>query len=70
MTTSAQQDVLSTEEIACLRACADGRTPDAEMVRRLVAKGMLQPDGGNAPTPAGWHALDVDAPGVVPGIDN
>jgi hypothetical protein len=36
----------------------------------LVAKGMLQDaDGRHALTPAGYHALHVDQPGGVPGID-
>lgn len=70
MTTSSQQDVLSTDEIACLRACAEGHEPDPAMVRTLAAKGMLQADDGHELTPAGRHALDVGAAGVVPGIDN
>jgi hypothetical protein len=71
MTTTSQPDVLSTEELACLRACALGRDPDPVMVRTLAAKGMLQTDNGHVLTPAGRHALDVGAAGVVvPGIDN
>lgn len=71
MTTTSQQDVLSTGEIACLRACAEGREPDPAMVRTLAAKGMLQDGDGHELTPAGLHALDVGAAGVVvPGIDN
>jgi hypothetical protein len=70
MTTTSQQVVLSTEEIACLRACAEGGDPDPRMLRALAAKGMVQAGDGHALTPAGRHALDVGAPGVVPGIDN
>lgn len=72
MTTTAQQTVLSDAELACLRDCAKGlRGMDADAVRALVAKGMLQDDGeGHGLTPAGHHALHVGQPGVsVPGID-
>lgn len=72
MTTTAQQTVLSDAELACLRDCAKGaRDMDPEAVHALVAKGMLQDDGGgHALTPAGHHALHVEQPGVsVPGID-
>jgi hypothetical protein len=70
MTTTSQQEVLSTEEIDCLRACAEGRNPDPAMLRTLAAKGMLQAGDGHVLTPAGRHALDVGAAGIVPGIDN
>lgn len=72
MTTTTQQSVLSDAELACLRDCAKGaRDMDSDAVHALVAKGMLQDDGGGpALTPAGHHALHVEQSGVsVPGID-
>jgi hypothetical protein len=70
MTTSAQQTVLSTEELDALRACAQGGAIAPAMREALAAKGMLaSPAPGASPTPAGQHALDVHSPGRVPGID-
>ena len=71
MTTSAQQTVLSVDELSCLRAVAtgEGTVRDAH-VQSLVAKGMLVSVAESTTlTPAGHHALHVDEPGVVPGID-
>jgi hypothetical protein len=73
VTTSAQQTVLTDDELACLRRIAQGEAaavPDAAKAA-LVAKGMLAGDPA-APatlTPAGRHAVDVAGPGMVPGID-
>ena len=76
MTTSAQQTVLTGDEISCLRDVARGmpRLADDPMVRALVAKGMLDADDADDAnrhtlTPAGRHAVDVAGPGMVPGID-
>ena len=73
MTTTAQQNILSGDELRCLRAIACG-TQDASQETQckvLVAKGMLQGDSqtGYLLTPAGEHAIHVDLPGRVPGID-
>lgn len=70
MTTSDQPQVLETAELAALRALAKGdeSTVPASVCAALVAKGMLGPDG--CLTPAGEHAIHVDEPGQVPGIDN
>ena len=70
MTTSDQPSVLETAELAALRALARGdeSTVPGAMCRALAAKGMLAPDG--CLTPAGEHAIHVDDPGRVPGIDN
>ena len=70
MTTSTQQTVLSVDELNCLRTVAtgDGNIRDAH-VQSLVAKGMLVSADPAALTPAGHHALHVDEPGMVPGID-
>ena len=75
MTTSTQQTVLTTEELACLRALAQGTAPAAgqdSMVEALAAKGMLSTDNTarHVLTPAGHHALNVDMPGTLPGIDS
>jgi hypothetical protein len=71
VTTSSQQTVLSASELACLQDCARGMPAvDPTTAGTLVAKGMLQDaDGRHALTPAGYHALHVDQPGGVPGID-
>lgn len=73
MTTSAQQTVLTDNEIACLRDVAQGQSrPAADpVVCALVAKGMLDPDDADRRTltPAGQHAINVTGPGMVPGID-
>ena len=71
MTTTSQQTVLSNAELTCLLDCARG-TPVVDRVtaEALVAKGMLEDaDGNHVLTPAGHHALHVDQPGAVPGID-
>lgn len=71
MTTSSQQSVLSAAELACLLECSRGQSvTNHAAVHELVAKGMLQAGtDGHALTPAGHHALHVDQPGTVPGID-
>ena len=70
MTTSEQPSVLETGELAALRALARGDefTVPAALCATLAAKGMLGPDG--TLTPAGEHAIHVDEPGQVPGLDN
>jgi hypothetical protein len=71
VTTTSQQTVLSNAELTCLLDCARG-TPvvDHVIAQALVAKGMLEDaDGNHVLTPAGHHALHVDQPGAVPGID-
>lgn len=73
MTTTAQQQVLTEDEIECLRLIALGRLAESggRLVIALRAKGML--DGDSEPprlTPAGQHAVDACAPGTVPGLDN
>lgn len=74
MTTSAQQTTLSVDELACLRAIAEGvaRPPEDPAVCALLAKGMLDADDGahHTLTPAGLHAVNVAGPGEVPGIDS
>lgn len=70
MTTSDQPSVLQTGELAALRALSRGDrgVVPASMCETLAAKGMLGDDGRL--TPAGDHAIHVDEPGQVPGIDN
>ena len=73
MTTSTQQMVLTAAELTCLRDVAEGRAraaTDAD-VQALVAKGMLSGDDSSRHTltPAGHHAIHVDEPGMLPGID-
>lgn len=73
MTTSTQPTVLSTEELACLRACAEGRgQADAgPLLASLAAKGMLDVhDGHPALTPAARHVLNPGEPGTLPGLDS
>lgn len=73
MTTTAQQTVLNTDELACLRAIDTGSGgQDEHLVQALVAKGMLSPerDGEVRLTPAGRLAIHMPGPGDVPGIDN
>ena len=43
MTTSSQHSVLTADELACLRECAQGRSipDDASTLAALAAKGML-----------------------------
>ncbi len=72
MTTSAQQTVLTEEELRCLRSVAKGaaQPSDETTIAALAAKGMI--DGSQtsaALTPAGQHAIHVSEPGRVPGID-
>jgi len=72
MTTSTQQTVLTEEELRCLLAVANGsvQSSDAPTIEALAAKGMI--DGTQASavlTPAGQHAIHVEQPGRVPGID-
>ena len=71
VTTTSQQTVLSNAELTCLLDCARG-TPvvDHGTAQALVAKGMLEDaDGNHVLTPAGHHALHVDQPGALSGID-
>ena len=70
MTTSDQPSVLETGELAALRALARGdeSTVPGAMCRALAAKGKLSPDVRL--TPAGEHAIHVDEPGQVHGLDN
>lgn len=72
MTTSQQPAPLSTDEIACLRACMHNAHAVAPDVREaLAAKGMLQREAGHyLLTPAGRHVLNIGEPGIVPGVDN
>lgn len=73
MTTSTQQAVLTAEEMACLRDCAEGNAGprDAALLAALSAKGLVQPgEGRPVLTPAGQHLLHGGEPGIVPGLDN
>ena len=72
MTTSAQPSVLSERELAALRLLAvDARARiDETLVEDLLAKGMLQSSWDRALSPAGRHAIHVERPGVVLGVDN
>ena len=73
MTTSSQHSVLTADELACLRECAQGRSilDDASTLAALAAKGMLDlRDGRYVLTPAADHLLHAGEPGTVPGIDN
>lgn len=72
MTTSAQQSVLTEEEIRCLLAIAndDLQFSDQPTLETLAAKGMIDSARSTAVlTPAGQHAIHVSEPGQVPGID-
>jgi len=71
VTTTSQQTVLSTAELLCLEECERGTAVvDHAIAQALVSKGMLEDaDGHPVLTPAGHHALHVDQPGAVPGID-
>ena len=65
--------MLTADELACLRECAQGRClpEDADTLAALAAKGMLDHhDGRYALTPAAQHVLHAGEPGTVPGIDN
>lgn len=72
MTTSSQPSVLSERELTALRVLAvDARARiDATLVDDLLAKGMLQSSWDRSLSPAGRHAIHVERPGMVPGIDN
>lgn len=72
MTTSAQQTVLTEEELRCLRAAANGdlQHSDQPTIEALAAKGMIDgTQAGAVLTPAGNHAIHVEQPGNIPGID-
>ncbi|GAB2515594.1 hypothetical protein [Lysobacter humi (ex Lee et al. 2017)] len=72
MTTSSQPTVLTERELAALRLLAvDGRAKiDKTLEDDLYAKGMLQSSWDRCLSPAGRHAIHVERPGMVPGIDN
>ena len=74
MTTSAQQTVLTAEEMACLRDCAEGNAGprDAALLASVTAKGLVQAGDDRRPTltPAGHHLLHGHVPGTVPGLDS
>lgn len=72
MTTSSQPSVLSERELAALRLLAmDARAKiDEALVEDLLAKGMLQSSWDRNLSPAGRHAIHVDRPGIVLGVDN
>jgi hypothetical protein len=72
MTTSSQPSVLTERELSALRLLAvDARARlDAALVDDLLAKGMLQSSWDRSLSPAGRHAIHVERPGMVPGIDN
>ncbi len=72
MTTSSQPSVLSERELTALRVLAvDARARiDEALVDDLLAKGMLQSSWDRSLSPAGRHAIHVERPGMVPGIDN
>lgn len=71
MTTSSQPSVLTTEELASLRDCAEGREIVPAACEALAAKGLLQrEDGHYILTPAARHTLHQNGFGMVPGIDN
>lgn len=72
MTTSAQQTVLTAQELESLRQFASGTGDcDRTQLAALAAKGMIDDADAASPalTPAGHHALHVGSPGSVPGID-
>lgn len=70
MTTSSQPSPLSVRELDALRRCAlDPHAVDATLRGELAAKGMLQSESGDL-TPAGQHALHVNADDPLPGLDN
>lgn len=72
MTTSSQPSVLSERELAALRLLAmDARAKiDESLVDDLLAKGMLQSSLDRSLSPAGRHAIHVERPGMVLGVDN
>jgi hypothetical protein len=72
MSTSEQPSVLTERELAALRLLSlDARARiDESLVEDLLAKGMLQSSRDRTLSPAGRHAIHVDRPGVVLGVDN
>lgn len=72
MTTSAQPEVLTNQELAAMRAiAADCEAPvDEDIEAALRAKGMLQAGAPRKLTPAGDHAIHIGEGGVLPGLDN
>lgn len=72
MTTSSQPTVLSERELAALRVLSmDARANiDERLVDDLLAKGMLQSSWDRQLSPAGRHAIHVERPGIVLGLDN
>ena len=72
MTTTAQQTVLSTEELAALTAIDASEAVDPGIAASLIAKGMVSLDASADPrlTPAGRLAIHMPGAGDVPGIDN
>ena len=73
MTTSTQQAVLTAEEMACLRDCAEGNAGprDAALLASLSAKGLVEGTGDRPVlTPAGQHLVHGRDPGTVPGLDS
>lgn len=72
MTTSSQPSVLSERELSALRLLAvdaQARIDDA-LVEDLLAKGMLRSAWDRSLSPAGRHAIHVERPGMVLGVDN
>lgn len=72
MTTSSQPCVLTERELSALRVLAvDTRAAiDEGLVGDLLAKGMLQSSWDRQLSPAGRHAIHVERPGMVIGVDN
>lgn len=72
MSTSSQPSVLSARELCALRLLAvDARAKlDEALVDDLLAKGMLQSSWDRKLSPAGRHAIHVERPGMVLGVDN
>lgn len=72
MSTSEQPSVLSERELSALRLLSlDNRAwIDEGLVDDLLAKGMLQSSRDRTLSPAGRHAIHVERPGMVLGLDN
>ncbi|TCZ88664.1 hypothetical protein [Lysobacter sp. N42] len=72
MSTSEQPSVLTERELSALRLLAvDARARiDEALVEDLLAKGMLQSSWDRSLSPAGRHAIHVERPGMVVGLDN
>lgn len=72
MTTSSQPSVLSERELSALRLLAvdDRARIDEALIEDLLAKGMLQSSWDRKLSPAGRHAIHVERPGIVVGLDN